>query len=120
LFVYINNAHGTATKVNDLIETKVFKEIFENHAYNLFISSTKSQIGHLQGASSAVELIATILGMNKSFIPPTINYEYPDPECDLNYTPNKAVQKEIKYALKTSMGFGGSNSAIVLKHFSNF
>ncbi|RLD17433.1 MAG: beta-ketoacyl-[acyl-carrier-protein] synthase II [Caldiserica bacterium] len=108
------NAHGTSTKLNDKAETKAIKLLFgEEKARKISISSTKSMIGHLLGASGAVELISTILCINNSFIHPTINYEEMDPECDLDYTPNKGREKEINYALSNSFGFGGHNVSIL-------
>ena len=110
-FSYIN-AHGTSTKQNDYIETKAIKKIFKNHSKKLLISSIKSMIGHLLGASGAVELISTILSIKNSTIPPTINYSYKDPDCDLNYVPNDYQSKSVDYALSNSFGFGGHNSVI--------
>lgn len=111
------NAHGTSTPHNDKIETKAIKTVFGNYAYQLPISSTKSMIGHLLGASGSVELIATILTIKHNHIHPTINYETPDPECDLNYTPNKAIQKEVNYALSNSFGFGGHNVTLTVRKY---
>ena len=108
------NAHGTSTKHNDRIETKSIKNVFKNHSKNLFISSTKSMIGHLLGASGAVEAITTILSINNSTITPTINYTLPDPECDLNYVPNKSIHKKINNTLSNSFGFGGHNSVLAI------
>jgi 3-oxoacyl-[acyl-carrier-protein] synthase II len=93
------------------------KEVFGVHAYNLAISSTKSMTGHLLGAAGGVEAIFTVLAMKESIIPPTINYETADPECDLDYVPNKARQKEIKAAMSNSLGFGGHNATIVFKKY---
>jgi len=107
------NAHGTSTQYNDKSETQAIKTVFEHHAYDMLISSTKSMIGHLLGAAGAVESIATILAMTKSIVPPTINYETPDPECDLNYVPNKPVERDIRYAISNAFGFGGHNSSIL-------
>jgi 3-oxoacyl-[acyl-carrier-protein] synthase II len=109
------NAHGTSTPLNDKIETKAIKRVFKEHAYNLSISSTKSMIGHLLGAAGAVELIATVFSIKYGIIHPTINLEYPDPECDLDYTPNKMRKREVRAAISNSFGFGGHNTAIVLK-----
>ncbi len=111
------NAHGTSTELNDKNETKAIKNLFGEHAYKLVISSTKSMTGHLLGAAGAVESIATILAIRNSKIPPTINLEEPDPECDLNYTPKVTVQREINYALSNTFGFGGHNSTILFKKF---
>ncbi|MFZ5802987.1 MAG: beta-ketoacyl-ACP synthase II [Candidatus Omnitrophota bacterium] len=108
------NAHGTSTPLNDKTETLVIKKVFGERAYQIPISSTKSMIGHLIGAAGSVELIATILAMDRKKIPPTINYKTPDPECDLDYVPNKARDAEIRMAMKNSFGFGGKNSILVL------
>lgn len=117
-FDYIN-AHGTSTKQNDYIETKAIKKVFKNHSKKLSISSTKSMIGHLLGASGSVEMISTILSINNSIIPPTINYSIPDPDCDLNYVPNKSISKSVNYALSNSFGFGGHNSVIAVGKYQN-
>ena len=111
------NAHGTSTKFNDLYETMAIKSVFKEHAYNVKISSIKSMIGHLLGAAGGVEVISSVLTLKTGVIPPTINYEEPDPECDLDYTPNEAVEADVKYVLKNSFGFGGTNACLVLKKF---
>jgi 3-oxoacyl-[acyl-carrier-protein] synthase II len=111
------NAHGTSTPLNDKVETQAIKKVFADHAYRLSISSTKSMTGHMLGATGAGEAIFSIMAINDSFIPPTINYEYPDEECDLNYTPNTGVQKDIRYALSNSFGFGGTNGSLVFERF---
>jgi len=111
------NAHGTSTPLNDKTETLVIKEVFGQHAYKVPVSATKSMIGHLIGAAGAVELIATALALEHQVIPPTINYEIPDPECDLDYVPNVARKTTIDMALKNSFGFGGKNSALVIKKY---
>lgn len=111
------NAHGTSTPLNDKIETMALKEVFQERAYVIPVSSTKSMIGHLLGAAGAVETIATLLPIEKGIVPPTINLEYPDPDCDLNYVPQKAIFKEVKYALKLSYGFGGHNACLILKKY---
>ena len=108
------NAHGTSTILNDKAETEAIKIVFGKGAYNVKISSTKSQIGHLLGAAGSVEAIATLLSMQNDYIPATLNYEHPDPECDLDYTP-KAVSTPIKVALCNSFGFGGQNAALVFR-----
>ncbi len=113
------NAHGTSTKYNDYIETKAIKSVFKNYSKNLHISSTKSMIGHLLGASGAVEAITTILSINNSIVTPTINYTSPDPDCDLNYVPNKSINKKINNALSNSFGFGGHNSVLAIGAFKN-
>jgi 3-oxoacyl-[acyl-carrier-protein] synthase II len=111
------NAHGTSTPLNDKTETLAIKRIFGQHAKKIPISSTKSMIGHLQGACGSVELIACILSMNSSFIHPTINYEHSDPECDLDYVPNRGRHQELNIAISNSFGFGGKNSCIVIGKF---
>ncbi|MDN5346607.1 MAG: 3-oxoacyl-[acyl-carrier-protein] synthase [Clostridia bacterium] len=111
------NAHGTSTDLNDRLETLAIKQVFGSHAYKLAVSSNKSMIGHLLGAAGAVELIATALTIYEGVIPPTINYEDPDPECDLDYVPNKARHQEVKVALSNSFGFGGHNASILLRKF---
>ncbi len=113
------NAHGTSTPLNDKTETFVIKQVFGQHAYRVPVSATKSMIGHLIGAAGAVELIATVLAMEHQVVPPTINYEIPDPECDLDYVPNVARKATIDIALKNSFGFGGKNSALVVKKFED-
>ncbi len=113
------NAHGTSTKLNDKVETLAIKKLFGEHAYRLAISSNKSIFGHLLGAAGAVECVATVLSIYNGIIPPTINYEEKDPDCDLDYVPNKARVKEIRYALKNSFGFGGQNASLVFKKYSN-
>jgi len=113
------NAHGTSTKLNDLNETKAIKKLFGEHAYKLAISSTKSMTGHLLGATGALESIACILVLNKSIIPPTINLDEPDPECDLNYTPKVAVERNVDYALTNTFGFGGHNSSLLFKKYED-
>lgn len=109
------NAHGTSTQLNDLTETRAIKSVFGEHAYDLAISSIKSMIGHAMAASGALEAIATALAIKESIIPPTINYETPDPELDLDYVPNIARRAEITVALSNSFGLGGQNACIVLK-----
>lgn len=111
------NAHGTSTPLNDATETKAIKKVFGNHAYKLLISSNKSMVGHCLGAAGGVEMVATVLTMKNSIVPPTINYEYPDPECDLNYVPNKAVQSDVNVALSNSFGFGGHNASLIVRKY---
>jgi len=111
------NAHGTSTPLNDSGETKVIKDVFGEHAYKLAVSSTKSMTGHLLGAAGAIEAIITAMSLKEGFLPPTINLLNPDPECDLDYVPNKGRQADIKYALSNALGFGGHNAAIVLKKY---
>ena len=111
------NAHGTSTPLNDSGETKVVKGVFGEHAYKLAVSSTKSMTGHLLGAAGAIEAIITAMALREGFIPPTINYKTPDPECDLDYVPNKGRNADIKYALSNALGFGGHNAALILKKY---
>ncbi len=108
------NAHGTSTPLNDKLETLAVKRVFGEHAYDLKISSNKSMTGHLLGASGGVEVISTTLTIKNDIIPPTINYNSPDPECDLDYVPNKSEKKIVDYAISNSFGFGGHNGVIVL------
>lgn len=112
--VYIN-AHGTSTQLNDKMETKAIKKAFGPAAREVFISSTKSMTGHTLGAAGAIEFIVGCLALKNKIIPPTINYENPDPECDLNYTPNKAKELDIEAALSNSLGFGGHNASLLVK-----
>jgi len=109
------NAHGTSTPLNDVMETTAFKEVFGEQARNINISSTKSMTGHLLGATGALEAAFCALAIRDSFVPPTINYENPDPACDLNYTPNSGVARDVRVAISTSLGFGGHNAALVFK-----
>ena len=111
------NAHGTSTPLNDKGETQAIKTVFGEAAYKIPISSTKSMTGHALGASGGIEFIATCLMIKKKMIHPTINYEYPDPDCDLDYVPNKPREKEIRYALSNSFGFGGHNAVLIIKKF---
>ena len=113
------NAHGTSTKLNDQMETLAIKKFLKEHAYSINVSSTKSMHGHMLGAASAVEAIATTLAIQNSVVPPTINYEKKDAECDLNYTPNTAVKREIKLALSNSFGFGGHNVTLAFAKFND-
>ena len=112
------NAHGTSTYYNDMIETKAIKQVFgRDIAKNLLVSSTKSMTGHMLGATGAIEAITCIYAMNNGIIPPTINYETPDPECDLNYVPNKSIESDLNITISNSFGFGGHNSVLALKKF---
>lgn len=111
------NAHGTSTPFNDRNESKAIMEVFGDHAEEMYVSSTKSMTGHLLGASGGIEAIASILALNEGIIPPTINYEDPDPECPLNYTPNQAVNKTLNYVMSNSFGFGGHNASLVFKKY---
>ncbi|MBN2191020.1 MAG: beta-ketoacyl-[acyl-carrier-protein] synthase II, partial [Candidatus Aureabacteria bacterium] len=115
-YSYIN-AHGTSTKLNDKCETIAIKSVFGDYAKKLAVSSTKSMTGHLLGAAGAVELIATAMTIKNGIIPPTINYENPDPECDLDYVPNHAREVKVEAALSNSLGFGGHNATLALKKF---
>jgi len=108
------NAHGTSTPLNDLMETIAIKKIFGTHAGDIVISANKSMLGHLLGAAGGVEVVASCLTIHHGIIPPTVNYEEPDPACDLNYCPNKAQKREVRYVLKNSFGFGGTNASLVL------
>jgi len=109
------NAHGTSTPLNDRVETYAIKRLFGEHAYRLKISSNKSMIGHLLGAAGAVEAVATVKTIQTGIIPPTINLENPDPECDLDYVPNKAIEYPVEYALSNSFGFGGTNASLLFR-----
>lgn len=111
------NAHGTSTPMNDKTETLAIKKVFGDYAYKVPISSIKSMIGHWAAACGAAELIACILAMKNRLIPPTINYEEPDPECDLDYVPNQARLKNLKFLLSNSFGFGGQNACLIIKSF---
>jgi len=111
------NAHGTSTKLNDLSENKAIKAVFGEHAYKLAVSSTKSMIGHVLGGAGGIEAVYTVLAIKHGIIPPTINYETPDPECDLDYVPNVARRAEMKAAMSNSFGFGGTNACLVLKAY---
>jgi len=113
------NAHGTSTLHNDKVETLAIKQLFGERAYRIPISSTKSMIGHLLGASGSLELIATLMTLQFDKIHPTINYESPDPDCDLNYTPNKAIDKTVDIAISNSFGFGGHNVCLVAQKYKN-
>jgi 3-oxoacyl-[acyl-carrier-protein] synthase II len=112
------NAHGTSTPLNDAAETKAIKTVFQEHAAELKISSTKSMVGHLLGASGAVEAICTVRALQEQFFPPTINYESPDPVCDLDYVPNQGYSGKIDAAISNSFGFGGHNAVLVFKRFA--
>lgn len=112
--IYIN-AHGTSTNLNDAGETKAFKKVLGEKAYQVHISSTKSMTGHMLGATGAVEAIAATLALRDGIIPPTVGYQVPDPECDLNYTPNEAVKADVDLALSTTFGFGGHNACIAIR-----
>jgi 3-oxoacyl-[acyl-carrier-protein] synthase II len=111
------NAHGTSTEVGDKIETIALKRVFGDHAYKVAVSSTKSMTGHLLGGAGGLEAGLTVLAIRDQIAPPTINYETPDPECDLDYVPNEARPMTIDYALSNSFGFGGTNGCLIFKRY---
>lgn len=111
------NAHGTSTKLNDSSETAAIKNVFDEKAYDIPVSSTKSMTGHLLGAAGALEAVFCILAMNEGILPPTINYETPDPDCDLDYVPNTARPASLEYVMSNSFGFGGHNASLVLRKY---
>ncbi|HVS38742.1 MAG TPA: beta-ketoacyl-[acyl-carrier-protein] synthase II, partial [Gemmataceae bacterium] len=113
------NAHGTSTKVNDRVETVAIKQVFGEAAYKTPISSSKSMLGHLIAAAGAAELITCVEALRRGVLPPTINYETPDPECDLDYIPNAAREKRVAHALSNSFGFGGQNISLVVSRFTD-
>ena len=112
------NAHGTSTPANDVNETRAIKAVFGDHAQGVNVSSTKGSTGHMLGAAGAVEFIISSLAVQEGIIPPTINYETPDPECDLNYTPNASVRREVTAAISNSFGFGGHNVSLAVRKFT--
>lgn len=111
------NAHGTSTKYGDELETAAIKTVFGEHAYKLCVSSTKSMTGHLLGAAGGVEAIFSVLSIHNNIVPPTINLEDPDPECDLDYAPNRAKQMDVECAMSNSFGFGGTNACLLFKRY---
>lgn len=111
------NAHGTSTPYNDKFETLAIKKVFDEHAYKLAVSSTKSMTGHALGAAGGIEAVFSVLALEKNVLPPTINYENPDPDCDLDYTPNEPRNIEVEYALSNSFGFGGTNACLIFKRY---
>lgn len=111
------NMHGTSTPLGDIAETNSIKKVFGDHAYKINLNSTKSMTGHMLGAAGAAESVATLLAIYHGMVPPTINYETPDPECDLNYTVNESEVRDLKYAMNNAFGFGGHNTTIVFKKF---
>lgn len=113
------NAHGTSTPLGDKAETRAIKSVFKDHAHKVNISSTKSQLGHSLGASGGIELILAIKAIRNGVVPPTINLETPDPDCDLDYTPNQAKECELTYAMSNSFGFGGHNASVIVKKFED-
>ncbi len=112
------NMHGTSTPLGDIAETRSIKKVFGDHAYKINLNSTKSMTGHTLGAAGAVESIATVLAIYHGIVPPTINYEHPDPDCDLNYTTNEAEVRDVVYGLNNAFGFGGHNTTVVFKKFA--
>jgi 3-oxoacyl-[acyl-carrier-protein] synthase II len=111
------NAHGTSTKLNDKIETLAIKKVLGAHAKKVMVSSTKSMTGHLLGAAGGVEFIVCCLSIKDEVVPPTTNYEYPDPDCDLDYVPNTAREVKVNICLSNSLGFGGHNATLIVKKF---
>jgi len=116
--VHYLNMHGTSTGLGDIAESNAIKKVFGEHAYKMNVSSTKSMTGHLLGAAGAVEAIATIGAITHQIVPPTINFEHPDPACDLNYTFNKPVKREVKVAMSNAFGFGGHNTSVIFGQYS--
>jgi 3-oxoacyl-[acyl-carrier-protein] synthase II len=112
------NAHGTSTPIGDRAETLAIKRVFGQRAHEIAVSSTKSMTGHLLGAAGAVEAIFTILTLREGFVPPTINYEHPDPECDLDYVPNEGRPVQLDAAISNAFGFGGHNVTLVFRAFA--
>jgi 3-oxoacyl-[acyl-carrier-protein] synthase II len=112
------NCHGTSTPDGDVSEINAIKLLFGEKAYELTLSSTKSMTGHLLGAAGAIEFAATVLAAKNDIIPPTINYENPDPACNLNCTPNKAIRKNVDFAISNSFGFGGHNACLAVKKYT--
>jgi 3-oxoacyl-[acyl-carrier-protein] synthase II len=113
------NAHGTSTPLGDLAETRAIKNVFGDHAYELAVSSTKSVTGHCFGAAGAIEAMMCVLAVHNSMLPPTANYEVPDPECDLDYVPNEARQRQVDVALSNAMGLGGHNACVLVGRYSD-
>jgi 3-oxoacyl-[acyl-carrier-protein] synthase II len=113
------NAHGTSTPANDLNETAAIKAVFGEHASRVSVSSTKSATGHMLGAAGAVEAVIGTLAINNGIIPPTINYSTPDPECDLDYTPNKPIEREVNAVISNSFGCGGHNTTLAIKRYTD-
>ena len=111
------NAHGTSTQVNDKVETLAIKKVFGDGAYQVPISSSKSMLGHLIAAAGAVELIISVEALRRGVLPPTINYEVPDPDCDLDYIPNTPREKRVRHVLSNSFGFGGQNVSLIVSRF---
>ena len=111
------NAHGTSTPYNDKFETMAIKQTFGEHAYKLAVSSTKSMTGHALGAAGGIEAVISVLSLKENVLLPTINYENPDPDCDLDYVPNEPRNAEVEYVLSNSFGFGGTNTCLIFKRF---
>ena len=113
------NAHGTSTHLNDLCETEAIKSVFKEHAYKLAVSSTKGHTGHCLGAAGGIEAVLSVLALKHDFIPPTLNYQVKDEECDLNVVPNIGIKKDLHYVMSNSLGFGGHNASIIFKEYDN-
>ena len=113
------NAHGTSTPLGDLAETRAIKQVFGDHAYELAVSSTKSVTGHCFGAAGAIEAMMCVLALHHGVLPPTANYEQPDPECDLDYVPNEAREAQVDVALSNAMGLGGHNACVLVGRFTD-
>lgn len=113
------NAHGTSTDLNDKFETEAIKTVFGEHAYKLAVSSTKSMTGHLLGAAGGVEAVISIKSIEDGVVPATINYETPDPDCDLDYVPNEARKQDVNVVLSNSLGFGGHNVSLIFKKYQS-
>jgi 3-oxoacyl-[acyl-carrier-protein] synthase II len=113
------NAHGTSTPYNDKFETLAIKQVFGESVNDLAVSSTKSMTGHALGAAGGIEAVFSILAITEKTLPPTINYENPDPDCDLDYVPNEPREKEVEYALSNSFGFGGTNACLIFKRYND-
>jgi 3-oxoacyl-[acyl-carrier-protein] synthase II len=111
------NAHGTSTPYNDKTETLAIKQVFGDHARRLAVSSTKSMTGHLLGAAGGIEAVVTVLALQQGILPPTINYETPDPDCDLDYVPNVARKTEVETAISNGFGFGGTNATLAFRRW---
>jgi 3-oxoacyl-[acyl-carrier-protein] synthase II len=111
-------AHGTSTQLNDVTETKAIKRAFGDHAYNLAVTATKSMVGHLMGGAGAISALGAVLTLHEGIIPPTINHERPDPECDLDYVPNQSRPADVNALLVNAFGFGGQNVVLAMKRYS--
>ena len=113
------NAHGTGTPLNDVTETEVIKRVFGEHARRVAISSTKSMHGHAMGATGAIELVATVMALERGVVPPTANYTRPDPQCDLDYVPNQAQERPLRAAISNSFAFGGLNAVLLVRRLKS-